>query len=257
MTALPRIEADAFGQDQVELDGVKSARRTLEILNLFEEERRPLLAAEVAAGLAAPLSSTSILLRTMVAAGFLRFERAGRRYLPSARVALLGAWLSPAMLGEGRLLRLMQALSEATGETIMLGTKNGWRMQYMHVLQATRPLRVHVRPSSFRSLLRSAGGWMLLSTAGDAEARALIRRINAEAPAGHQVPEEVALRRLATIRAEGQATSYDEVTPGAGGIAMLVPGVDGPPLAMVLAGPTARLRDEHAALLNTLRSLLT
>ena len=43
-------------------------------------------------------------------------------------------------------------------------------MHYAHVLQATRALRVHVRPSSFRSLL--------LSKVGDFEARSLVHRIN-------------------------------------------------------------------------------
>ena len=69
---------------------VKSARRVLEVLELFAERRGPLTVGEVAAALAYPQSSASVLLQSLVALGYLVHDRGQRTFLPTLRVAFLG-----------------------------------------------------------------------------------------------------------------------------------------------------------------------
>ena len=50
---------------------VKSADRVFDLLELFERVRRPLRVGEIAERLGVPQSSVSMLLRTMVARGYM------------------------------------------------------------------------------------------------------------------------------------------------------------------------------------------
>jgi DNA-binding IclR family transcriptional regulator len=72
---------------------VKSAGRVLQIFEFFDEIQREARVAEIAERLHFPQSSTSVLLKCLTQLGYLDFDADSRTFLPSARVALLGAWL--------------------------------------------------------------------------------------------------------------------------------------------------------------------
>ena len=65
---------------------VKSAQRVFQILELFAEDRAPRRPIQIARQMQYPVSSTIALLRTMVASGYLAFERRSRTYFPSVRL---------------------------------------------------------------------------------------------------------------------------------------------------------------------------
>ncbi|HYF18084.1 MAG TPA: helix-turn-helix domain-containing protein [Ramlibacter sp.] len=74
---------------------VKSAVRALEVLELFDRLQREASVGEVARLLGYPLSSTSVLLSTMMGCGYLRAGAAQHTYVPTPRLARLGAWIGP------------------------------------------------------------------------------------------------------------------------------------------------------------------
>ena len=78
---------------------VKSARRVLEILELFSQGLRKATVMTVANALTYPQSSTSVLLSSLATLGFLRFDPTDRTYSPTLRVMLLGAGGWPGQLG--------------------------------------------------------------------------------------------------------------------------------------------------------------
>lgn len=92
---------------------VKSALRVLEILELFDAERRPLRVADIVDRMNVPQSSASMLLKTLVARGYMDFDAASREYCPSVRrpcpfiVALASA--------SGRAAATLQALCVRLG----------------------------------------------------------------------------------------------------------------------------------------------
>ena len=67
-----------------------------QLLELFDEHQGPLTATQVERRLGFPQSSTLALLKSMVRLGYLSFDRMGRQYLPTLRVATLGRWLERA-----------------------------------------------------------------------------------------------------------------------------------------------------------------
>lgn len=231
---------------------VKSARRVFEILELFAKLRRPLSAVEIAAECGYPHSSASAILGTMVGLGYLAYETGARTYLPTARLPFLVDWIGTKLFDEKRVRGLMQELSDATRETILLGAQSGLRVQYIEVLDATGPVRLHARAGDFRSLTHSAMGILLLSRLPDAQIGRLARRLNAEQedPARHvRLPE--LLGRIDATRQQGYAFSVGGITAGGGAMAMFLPeAVGGMPLAIAIGAAESNLlrnRDQLAA----------
>jgi DNA-binding IclR family transcriptional regulator len=232
-------------------NSVKSARRVFDVLEFFEEHQQAASVIEVANALKFPQSSTSALMRTMTAFGYLHYDTSRRTYLPTPRVAMLGQWISPALFTRGRLLNLMEDLSARTGETIMVALRNGLSAQYIHVIQAKLPMRLYVKAGTLRPLARSGSGYALLSSYPDREVRRLVRLINAnETRPDRQVDIKALLRELRKVRSQGHAFSVNLVTPGAGVVAMNLPPVaeSKEPLVLCVAGLTDALMAQEIEL---------
>ena len=248
------VGADPAGAD---LSFVKSAGRVLQILELFDEIQREARVSEIAGRLNLPQSSTSMLLKSLVRLGYLDYDPASRSFLPSPRVALLGAWVDKGPVRDGSLVRMLEHLSERTGGTVILAARNAIFSQYVHVLQARTAMRFHVPPGTRRLVVWSATGTALLADSPEAEIGPLVRRTNAEAPP-EQPPIALAavLANLARLRRDGHFFSRGLVTPGAGSIAVPLPRrIDGKgrPLAVAVSGlldAFARREGEIAAMIH-------
>ena len=236
---------------------VKSAARILQVLELFDEERRPMAVAEIAAHYDWPPSSTSALMSSLVTLGYLEYEPGKRVYRPSVRVALLGDWIHRDLLKEGQLARLMEHLNEATGETIVLAAQNGLQSQYLRVLQGTNALRLHLHIGTVRPLFGSGTGSMLLSAMDDDAGRKLARRFNATAPAGKRVDVEEVLANMAKDRAKGYSISLNQVTMHSGLIALLLPVAPGEQsLVLGVSGLTVRLLEHEQKYVRLVRKAM-
>ncbi len=204
--------------------GVKSATRVFDILELFARERRELSASEVSQLCGYPQSSTSELLRTMAALGYLHFDRGERTYMPTARVNLLGNWIGERLFHEGRTLALMRDIRDQTGQTVILGTENGLRAQYIHVIEGTAIVRMHAITGTLRPLAKCGTGLLILSTYPDSMVRKIIRRLNAESAAAEdQVSIPDLMDKLTLARQRGYAISMNLVLRGGGTIATELP----------------------------------
>ena len=208
----------------IENKTVKSAGRVLEILEYFDDLQRQSTVMEIAEALGYPQSSTSALLRSLVSMGYLDYDPYARTYITSSRVALLGSWVNSQFVAEGAIIALMKALNARTGDTVVLAVRHGLHVQYIHVIQATSPARLHMTLGTVRPLAGSGAGFALLSTMSDAEVTRLVMRINAEAEEGQAlVKVREVLDQLAEIRRKGYAFTCDMVTRGGGIIAAPLP----------------------------------
>jgi DNA-binding IclR family transcriptional regulator len=239
---------------------VKSANRVLRILEFFDEVQREARVAEIAERLSFPQSSTSVLLQSLTALGYLEHDRVSRTYLPSPRVTLLGMWLDKGPLRNGSLIRMMEELSQETGETIILAARNGIYSQYIHVIQARSEMRFHVPQGSRRLAVWSGTGFALLAGASDRDIRALVTRTNAEAPKERSVIDHrVVLRHVGEVREKGVFFSRGLVTPGAGSMAMPLPrGIEtrDRPLALAVSGLLDRFIHREAELVALMRDVV-
>jgi DNA-binding IclR family transcriptional regulator len=221
----------------VEGKTVKSAGRVLEILEFFDDLQRQSTVMEIADALGYPQSSTSALLRSLVSLGYLNFDPFARTYVTSSRVALLGNWVNSQFFAEGAIISMMKELNEQTGDTITLAVRNGLHIQYIHVIQATSPARLHLTLGTVRPLAASGAGLALLSTMTDNEVTRLIMRINADADDGAPLLKvREILDQLAVIRRRGYSFTCDMVTRGGGIIAAPLPRQNGQPRMVVGVG---------------------
>jgi DNA-binding IclR family transcriptional regulator len=229
---------------------VKSAARVTQILELFDDIKRSASVMEIADALGYPQSSTSALLRSLVALGYLQYDPAKRSYVTSVRVALLGSWINTHFFAEGAILRMMRELSERTGDTIVLATRNGLYAQYVHVIQATSPARLHMTLGTVRPLAYSGAGYALLSQLPKTDATRIITRYNAELSGDERrVNVREVLDILEQTRRRGYVMTTGIQTAGGGIIAAPIPQIgDKPGMTVGIGGISEILRAREAEL---------
>ncbi|MBL6852255.1 MAG: helix-turn-helix domain-containing protein [Alphaproteobacteria bacterium] len=231
---------------------VKSARRVFEVLELFERERRPLSLKDVCGALRLAPSSGAALLKSLVALGYLDYDRGTRSYFPTMRITFLGKWVEEALFGGGAILRLMQRLYRSTGETALLAAQSDLNAQYIHSVHGAEPLQAAVQPGSLRPLANSGMGWLLLSRQSEDAIERFCRRI--DIAQGRRVDRIALKRNVAVVRADGYVFSRHTVRRGTGIIAMLLPeGRLGRTFALGIGGPVANLEKKQAQILDSLR----
>jgi DNA-binding IclR family transcriptional regulator len=184
---------------------VKSAGRTLRILEYFDEIRGEAKLVEVARALNFPESSTSILLRSLTKMGYVRYDRFRRTFAPSSRVRLLGNWIDPSLFKNDRIISLMEQLYEESGYQVYLAARNRLYTQIIFVSRASEA-ESHVKPGQLRPLTVSAAGRVLLSRLSDDEIVKLALHANALSKGNYPVvkPQDL-MTEIREVRSEGFA----------------------------------------------------
>ena len=236
------------------MEPIKTARRAFEVLELFQARRAPLRLQDISATLDYPGSSASALLKSMVALGYLRYDRTTRTYMPTMKIADLGSWVQSAIFGDGSLMRAMHALSERFGETVTLAVQSDLHAQYVYLIQSRLPIWYLLPIGTLRPLTASGGGLLMLAAKTDAQIRKVWKRIDFHRldparPTLTRVMEEVAV-----CRRDGWYFSKHRLEAGAGGIS--VPLNDpqfGHGYALGIHGPVERLEAREAEIVAALR----
>lgn len=189
---------------------VKSAARVMRILEFFDRRRGAANLHTVAIALGYPASSTGALLRSLVATGYLHYDRNVRTYTPTLRVTLLGAdWVAPRLMGNGPLQHLMTTLAERSGGTVALAARNGDHADFIHVVG---PPREGMEVGGGRALISNCIGHALLAALPAKEVRGLLCRLNAAAldVGAPTLRAADLLEQLTQLRRTGYATSLEE-----------------------------------------------
>ncbi|WP_237173627.1 IclR family transcriptional regulator [Paracandidimonas lactea] len=235
---------------------IKTSKRVFEILEAFEDVRRPMALKEFVDRFGYPVSSASELLKSMVVLGYLDYDRFSRTYMPTMRIASLGSWVHHALFGEGKIFSLMQALSQVSGETITLGAQSDLYVQYVYLIPSRLPIWYTLPIGMTRPIARSGSGWLMLGVRSDADIEHILRRANfREHEKSRQVPLAELMEHVKKGRRDGYVFSQNTLEPGAGSIAMLLPERRfGRVFALGVHGPVERLSAKHDLILEHLRS---
>ena len=217
---------------------VKSAMRTLDILELLVRQRMPMAAHEIAAALAIPVSSLAYLLATLVDRGYV--ERLGRRYAPGEALARLNPSAGEPSLAE-RVAPLVRSLRIQLNETAGFFVRHGYEMEAVASETGVHALRYTVDVGARAPLHSFAAGKAILATLPDAELDEYLDEVPRIAFTPHTIVGAEALRaEIAQIRRTGIAHTREEDTPGIIGIGRAAI-VDGAALgAFSVAIPMAR-----------------
>jgi DNA-binding IclR family transcriptional regulator len=159
---------------------VKSAKRVLEVLEYFDRDHPVATVMDISRALSYPQSSTSVLLRCLKELGYLYFNRYDRTYRPTARVALLGSWVGDGVYRAGKVLTLVDRISERLGETVVLSSGVDHTLHHLHVVRGVSPNAVSIKTGQIEPLLHSAAGELLMASYPDQQIRLALHRLNAE-----------------------------------------------------------------------------
>ncbi|HZV58118.1 MAG TPA: IclR family transcriptional regulator [Sphingobium sp.] len=230
---------------------VKSATRTLDILEFVVSHGRPVSSAEIAATLRIPISSLSYLLGTLIERGYLL--RAGRLHSPGPALARLQTSGRESTLLE-RVSARVRSISVQLNETAAFFVRQGYEMEAIASEVSAQPLRYSVEVGRLLPLHAFSAGKAILATFSADELDHYFRTVERTAYTPQTVVEEGAMRaELAQIGRHGLARTGEEYTAGIVGIGRSVVTAEGVLLgALSVAIPIARATpalEERAATL--------
>ncbi|MWD25935.1 helix-turn-helix domain-containing protein [Aquicoccus sp. SCR17] len=246
--------------------------RTLEILEYCDSVQRAVTVSELVAQLGYPQSSTSVLIKSMVTAGYLTYDSKNRGVLPTSRVSLLGRWVQPA-LARPELKQLMQSLGEIIGQTIVLGVPHGIFIRYIDTEPGRLAMRLELPVGTRLPIVASGMGTMLLAAMEDDEIAAIHARVEqlyrdggVEAIRASEIADiwnvepgiptlPDLMRQIAKVRRQGYSMSQNAVAIGAGIICVLLPTHDNEqPLGLGVAGLSTMIERDRDLILETIQA---
>lgn len=191
---------------------VKSATRTLDIIEYVVSRSRPLVAQEIAAALAIPVSSLSYLLATLVERDYL--VREGRHYRPGEGLGRLQA-RSPELALTHLVAPLVRSLRGELNETTSFFVRRGWEVEALVTETSEHALRYAVQTGTKAPLHAFSAGKALLATMNEGELATYLQEAERERFTAMTIVDEAVLRsEIAEIRESGIATTNEEHTPG-------------------------------------------
>ena len=195
---------------------VKSAIRTLDIIEYVVSRGQPLVAQDIAAALLIPVRSLSYLLKTLVERGYL--ARTGRRYAPGPGLERLQATVPVFTLAD-RVAPLVRALRVQLNETASFFVRREWTVEALATETSSHALRYAVPTGGGAPLHAFSSGKALLAAMSDQELRRYFATSERETFTPATIVGEAGLRaEIAGIRASGIARTREEHTPGIVGL---------------------------------------
>ena len=226
---------------------VKSADRTLDLIEYLAATPEEPTFADISANLHIPKSSLFHLLGNLIARRYVEQSEKGRYRLGPRLGELAGA--TPVRFSlEALLLPILRELSEELNETCGLNAQVGDQLEVIATHAGRQALGYTMKLSEFAPLYAVSGGKILLAHKDAQWLRGYLDRVRFErfTPRTIQSTDRL-IQEIEQARMEGFAYSHEEFTPGIVGIGTAV-AVEGNVIAALnVALPTARYNDSFAA----------
>ena len=233
---------------------VKSAGRTLDLLEFLAQSSHPLTHAELSLRTSIPKSSLTQLLRTLQSRNYVEsLGVSGPFRLGSAAHQLIAFGLDVQRLIAGT-QPAMESLAKLTGQSCALNLLRGDFVERVHRINASSGLSLHEGVRA--PLYVSSAGKLFLAQMSPPELETYFERVELRPLAKGSIRSLGELhRQIHRARAEGVAYSRDEFTNGVVGISAPVMDPDGRMLAAIgLAVPTSVFNERRPALTTMLRT---
>lgn len=228
---------------------VKSAVRTVELLEFFAGRPGMHTLAAVQETMGYPKSSLYMLLRTLVDLGWVETDATGTRYGIGVRALLVGTSYidGDEVVAASRVT--LDRLSDDTTETVHLARLDGTSVVYLATRQSQHHLRPFTRVGRRLPAHSTALGKALLAGHDDAQVRELLPK---ELPSvtEHTITDrERLIEELARVRELGYAVDREENTLGLRCFAVAIPYRSPARDALSCSVPAARLTPAHEQLI--------
>jgi DNA-binding IclR family transcriptional regulator len=234
------------------MNSIKSAERVLDLLEAFRAARGPLSLSAIAGAIGAPISSCHGLVQTLQARGYLYPVVHRRLVYPTRRLLDVALELNAHDPVLERLRPTLDAVRDATGETVILGKRQDQVAVYLAVVEGRHTVRYTASAGEHKPLHSSAIGKLMLASMHEEKLAELLARLTLpRITASTLVGRDELLTDLARTRRRGYAVTRGENVVDVMALAAPVAGM-AEPLAIAVAGPLGRMEEhlaEHAAVL--------
>lgn len=195
----------------------KIVERTLDFIELFAEQKRPLTLSDITRLLDIPASSCHDVLQALQARGYLVEVGPRAGFYPTMRLLNVAATIAqhdPVLLrAEARLREVRDELDES----VSLAKATGMRLAYLLVLEAPHPLRFHVTVGDeVRSLHATSAGKAFLGSLSEEQLDAYLHGRTLEPMTPRTITSAERLRAdLRDANRRGWFVNREESVPGA------------------------------------------
>jgi DNA-binding IclR family transcriptional regulator len=224
---------------------VKSAVRTVELLDYLARNNGPHTLTELQQRLGYPKSSLHVLLRTLVGLGWLETDTTGTLYRIGMRALLVGT----SYIDTDEVVRLsrdvLDWVAEETAETVHLARLDGFDVVYLATRESTHYLRPFSRVGRRLPAYATSLGKALLAARSDEEVRGLLPGLMEPLTPRTLASEADLLADLARTRERGYAIDREENTAGLMCFGVALPYRYPPRDALSCSVPVARMTPER------------
>jgi DNA-binding IclR family transcriptional regulator len=147
---------------KVEKSAQGALARTLDIFEIFGAAREPLSLSEIARTIKVPVSSCHLLLRTLLECGYVYSLGRRKLYYPTRRLYDVARNIAAHDTLVEALRPVLASLRDRSGETVILGKRQGDAVLYLDVLESAKTVRYTARAGEYKPLHSSAIGKALL-----------------------------------------------------------------------------------------------
>jgi DNA-binding IclR family transcriptional regulator len=194
---------------------VKSAERTLAILELMTRHEQPLTFTDIAQALRYPRSSLHGLLRTLVERGWADFDADQRAYTLGIRTLEAGNAYTRALDLVERAVPLMEKIRDAIDETVQLAVLDGLHNVYVAKVDGRQTLTLASEVGRRLPAYATGVGKVLLAGLGQDELEARLASGPLEPITSHTLIDKNLLREhLQHVRRRGFSIDNEEYTVG-------------------------------------------
>ncbi|SOD58309.1 transcriptional regulator, IclR family [Streptomyces zhaozhouensis] len=228
---------------------VKSAVRTVELLEFFAGRPGMHSLADVQSAVGYPKSSLYMLLRTLVDLGWVETDATGTRYGIGVRALLVGTSYIDGDEVVAAARPTLDRIADDTGETIHLARLDGTNVVYLATRQSEHYLRPFTRVGRRLPAHSTSLGKALLATHPDEKVRELLPE-RLEGLTEHTLTDrEELIAELAVVRERGYAVDREENTLGLRCFGIAIPYRRPARDAISCSVPVARLTEAHEQLI--------
>ncbi|KPC60066.1 IclR family transcriptional regulator [Streptomyces chattanoogensis] len=235
--------ADAGGSQ------VKSAVRTVELLEYFAARPGMHSLAAVQEAVGYPKSSLYMLLRTLVDLGWIETDTTGTRYGIGVRALLVGTSYIDGDEVVAAARPTLDRLADDTTETVHLARLDGTDVVYLATRQSQHYLRPFARVGRRLPVHSTSLGKALLATFTDDQVRGMLPPNLAQLTEHTLTDREALIEELHAVREQGYAVDREENTLGLRCFGLAIPNRTPARDAVSCSVPVARLTPDHEQLI--------
>jgi IclR family acetate operon transcriptional repressor len=194
-----------------EQTAVKTAARTLDVLEVFAKSKGPLTLTELAQRTGSPMSSCHALVRTLQARGYVYVLDERKRVYPTKRLLMVAQQIAENDAILERITPVLATLRQKTDETVILGKRQGKAVTYLEVLEGGQTIRYAASPGDTKPLHSSAIGKATLGAMPDTDLHVLLRKLAFPKITGTTIVDQAALvADIESSRARGYFVTRGE-----------------------------------------------